>query len=330
MLMQNAIAARGWAWDFQSSDFEAVLDYVSGALAPHQMRAQQPENMKAKLRAIDLDPIQVVDIEYGTPVSIDAGEIAGCYFVHMTSAGQSSMRTGGLQSLMTPGEIHVSSPNSAMGCQMSAESRHLTVKLPASAFEEYLNQTLNIAVSRPLVFYPDQHCDRELPLAWQNVVAHLIDLSEIAPAILSNSHIRKQYAQVLVDMLLNNYSNSYSEQIALYGNDISPWHVRRAREIIHASLEESISVTELAKQVGVSVRSLQNGFRQFLGQTPVEYVRQHRLEKLHSLLMECGPDSSVTELMLDSGIVNFGRYAQYYRQQYGCRPSEALRARRFI
>lgn len=62
---------------------------------------------------------------------------------------------------------------------------------------------------------------------------------------------------------------------------------------------------------------------------PVEYVRRHRLEKLHCALMDHGSESSVTELMLECGIVNLGRYAQYYRQQYGCRPSDTLCARRF-
>jgi transcriptional regulator GlxA family with amidase domain len=77
--------------------------------------------------------------------------------------------------------------------------------------------------------------------------------------------------------------------------------------------------------VGVSVRSLQNGFRQFLGVTPLEYVRRHRLEQLHRALMDSQSRANVTELMLECGIANFGRYAQYYRQQYGCLPSETLR-----
>jgi hypothetical protein len=35
---------------------------------------------------------------------------------------------------------------------------------------------------------------------------------------------------LLTELLLGNYCNSYSEQIARHGNDISPRHVRRARE----------------------------------------------------------------------------------------------------
>ncbi len=187
---------------------------------------------------------------------------------------------------------------------------------------------MQIPANRPLVFYPGRDGGRELPVVWRNLLGHIIDQSTLGPMLMSNSRTQRQYSMLMVELLLSNYCNSYSDQIALYGNDISPWHVRRARDIIHASFDDSISVTDLANQVGVSVRSLQNGFRQFLGLTPVEYVRRHRLEKLHSALMDASPEASVTELMLDCGIVNFGRYAQYYRQQYGCRPSETLRSRR--
>ncbi len=67
-----------------------------------------------------------------------------------------------------------------------------------------------------------------------------------------------------------------------------------------------------------------------LGLTPVEYVRRHRLEQLHAALSTGDPQSNITAKMLDCGITNFGRYAHYYRQQYGCSPSETLRNRRSI
>ncbi|KAJ8139178.1 hypothetical protein OY671_007610, partial [Metschnikowia pulcherrima] len=113
----------------------------------------------------------------------------------------------------------------------------------------------------------------------------------------------------------------------LRGTDLSARNVRRAREIIHDSVEETISIAASAAQVGVSVRSSQSGFRHFLGVTPSEYVRRHRSEKSHSASMESDGAASVTESMLECGIVNFGRYAQYYRQQYGCSPSETSRKR---
>lgn len=313
---------------FRSQNPDEIVDYVGKALAPHRMDTRNPDAMRAKLTTFDIAQVQIVDIEYGTDVWIDPGELESGYLVHAAMSGVGQMRSGRDETAVSPENLYVTSPGKPFNCRMTPECRHLTVKISNAAFEDYLTRVLNIATTRPLVFYPGHEGSRELPAVWRNMLNHIMNQIELAPALMTNVHTQKQYSMVLIDMLLTNYCNSYSDQIALYGNDISPWYVRRARDAIHASLEDMISISDLAQQVGVSVRSLQNGFRQFIGLTPVEYVRRHRLEKLHYALMHDGNNRSVTELMLESGIVNFGRYAQYYRQQYGCRPSDTLRSRR--
>lgn len=315
---------------FQSSDPDEVCDYVGRTLAPHRMNAHNPHDMVAKLRCFDLAPAQIVDIQYGTDVWIDPGELDGHFLVHASIAGSTEIWAGGAEMEMRPDNLYVSSPGTPMRFHMTPECRHLTMRLAQSTLENYLARVMNIPTTRPLIFYPGREGRRDLPVVWRNMLNSAIEQINIAPGLMAANRTRKQFATLMIEILLSNYCNSYSDQIALYGNDISPWHVRRARDIIHGSLDEAISVTDLALEVGVSVRSLQNGFRQFLGLTPVEYVRRHRLEKLHRALMDSGPESNVTELMLECGIVNFGRYAQYYRQQYGCRPSDTLRNRRVI
>lgn len=312
--------------DFQSSDPCEVVDYVGRTLAPHRMDMGDPKRMTAKLRCFDIVPAQLVDIQYGTDVWIDPGELDSHFLIHAAIQGASAVWSGGAEGAMRTDNLHISSPGAPIRIHMTPECRHLTVRLATAAFEDYLTRVMNIPTNRALVFYPGREGGRELPVAWRTLLHHMIEQWTDTPMLMANSRMQRQYAMLMVEMLLGNYCNSYSDQIALYGNDISPWHVRRARDIIHETHEETISVTELAARVGVSVRSLQNGFRQFLGVTPIEYVRRHRLEKLHRALMDSGPDGSVTQLMLDCGIMNFGRYAHYYRQQYGCRPSDTLRA----
>lgn len=320
-------ARRPLSRNFQSSRPDEVLDYVSRNLSPHQMNLADPAHMSARLRCLDMTPAQIVDISYGTDVRIDADELESHFLVHAGISGTSHVWASGRSAEITSSNLYVSSPGSGMRIHMSAECRHLAVRIARSAFEDYLARWMNIAVNRPLVFYEGGQGERELPDAWRQLLRHMIEQSEAAPALMAAPRTRQHYSLLLMEMLLNNHCNSYSDQIALYGNDIAPRHVRKAREIIHDSIEESICVTDLARRVGVSPRSLQNGFRQFLGVTPVEYVRRHRLERLHRALMEAVPEHSVTELMLECGILNFGRYAHYYRQQYGCRPSDTLRAR---
>ena len=85
------------------------------------------------------------------------------------------------------------------------------------------------------------------------------------------------------------------------------------------------SIAEIAGCVGVTPRTLQNGFRQVFNMTPAEYVRDIRIQALHEALLRADPTQSVTEVMQNMGIVNFGRYAHYYRQQVGVVPSVTLK-----
>jgi methylphosphotriester-DNA--protein-cysteine methyltransferase len=77
--------------------------------------------------------------------------------------------------------------------------------------------------------------------------------------------------------------------------------------------------------VGITPRTLQNGFRQVFNMTPAEYLRDIRVQALHEALLSAAPTHSVTELMQNVGIANFGRYAQYYRDKIGVAPSVTLR-----
>lgn len=310
---------------FQSSDPGEIVDYVGRTLAPHRMDVGDSSRMLAKLNSFKIAPAQIVDIQYGTDVWIEPGELQSHFLIHASMQGASEVWVGGVANVISPDNLHISSPGTSFRIHMTPICRHLTVRIGKNAFEDYLSRVLNIPISRPLVFYPGQELGGNLPVAWRSLLAHLISQISLSPSHMANTRTQNHYSLLMIDLLLSNYRNSYSDQISVHGNDVSPWYVRRARDIIHSSFDSPISVASLAARVGVSVRSLQNGFRQFLGLTPVEYVRRHRLENLHCRLTEGRSANRVTELMLECGIMNFGRYAQHYKHQYGCRPSETLR-----
>jgi AraC-like DNA-binding protein/mannose-6-phosphate isomerase-like protein (cupin superfamily) len=308
-----------------SQQADVVHEALSRRLSHHRLSCRKSGAMDARIYSLELSSIQLVDLSYGVDVDVEADVSPDHFLVHMGLQGETTMWSDGRSFPLRPDELVVSNPGSPLKVRMSGDCRHFAVRMPRALCTDYLARTLNIPTSRPLEFYPGKQGTRELPLVWRGMMAHICDQLRLAPMMVGHKRMQKQYGLLLTELLLSHYCNSYSEQIALHGNDISPRHVRRARDIIHASKEDSVTIADLALRVGVSVRSLQNGFRQFLGVTPLEYVRRYRLEQLHRALMESESRSNVTELMLECGIVNFGRYAQYYRQQYGCLPSETLR-----
>ena len=108
--------------------------------------------------------------------------------------------------------------------------------------------------------------------------------------------------------------------------DVAGRSVRRAIDAIQAEPGRAYTVTTLAEIAGVSRRSLQQAFQQYVGVAPMAYLRQVRLARVHDELRAAAPaEVSVTDVAYRHGFVHLGRFAGAYRSRYGRSPSETLR-----
>src|SRR5258706_9673589 len=69
---------------------------------------------------------------------------------------------------------------------------------------------------------------------------------------------------------------------------------------------------------GASVRPFQTSFRRDRHVTPMQYLRNLRLDTARQRLLA---GSSVSEAALDAGFSHQGRFAHYYRGRFGHSPS---------
>ena len=102
--------------------------------------------------------------------------------------------------------------------------------------------------------------------------------------------------------------------------------VRRAVELIEAR-PAAVTPSEVAKALGVSLRALEQNFRDTLGTTPVAYILKCRLQRAHAELSagDVCAGNTVGEIARRWGFSNLGRFADQYRKAYGATPSETLR-----
>ena len=109
---------------------------------------------------------------------------------------------------------------------------------------------------------------------------------------------------------------------------VAPRHVTRAIDFMHANMHQPLNVMDIARAAGVSVRSLQTGFRQFKDTTPAAYLRRIRLDAVHAELSLLTNRLPVGEVALKWGFTQMGRFAAQYRARFGGYPSETvMRAR---
>jgi AraC-like DNA-binding protein len=98
--------------------------------------------------------------------------------------------------------------------------------------------------------------------------------------------------------------------------------IYRARELLLTDLEHSPSILELARQVGVSDRTLRRGFRQIFGTTVIGYLMNQRLEQAEQMLRD--RHLAVAEVACRVGYSNASRFAAAFKQKYGISPSDCL------
>lgn len=97
---------------------------------------------------------------------------------------------------------------------------------------------------------------------------------------------------------------------------------QQLRQLLLADLQDEPDLERLARQCGVSARTLYNRVRGEFGCTPGELIRQLRIEAVYHQLSTCG--GSVTDLAIAYGFTNLGRFARQYRQHLGELPSATL------
>ncbi len=299
---------------------------VRAAICPHRLSVLTPPRKSlAYLSSLDLGACGLASLQYGFDVDIDAGCIEDFYLVKWTLAGEGRLQCGGRKALTSLKSLVITEPTERTQIRMSAQCHHLTVRVSRRALLATLAAKLGRAPHKALRFDLEIPMDSDFARAWCELVAHICHISTTAPAAMASEDVRRQYSRTLMEIMLSAAPHSHSHSLAECANRVAAWHVGRARDYIHEHLAEDLSITDIASEVGVTPRTLQSGFRKAFNLTPAEYIRRARVNALHQALLRAEETARVSHLMMGVGIVNFGRYAQYYREQLGVSPSTTLK-----
>ncbi|HUI61860.1 MAG TPA: AraC family transcriptional regulator [Steroidobacteraceae bacterium] len=310
-----------------AATLEAATEVVSRNIYPHRLSVADTRgvSLMCVTSALDLGDCALGYVQYGSNVGIESGIIEEYLLVKSTMSGHGRVTCGDHSVTSTPRSIIMTSMTERTSILMSAQCRHLTARISRHALETRIAEKLGRRLTVPLSFGMEVASDSDFGRGWHQLLSHICHLSASAPSVLACEDVRKQYSRTMIELLVHSAPHNYSSALEETANPSIPWHVRRAREYVHAHIAEIRSIADIAAAIGITPRTLQNGFRQAFNQTPAEYVRQMRIQALHAALQRADSGQSVTDLMQAVGIVNFGRYARYYRQQIGVPPSVTLK-----
>jgi AraC family ethanolamine operon transcriptional activator len=107
--------------------------------------------------------------------------------------------------------------------------------------------------------------------------------------------------------------------------------VERAREYIRGKLAEPLPLSELCRHAHVQARSLESGFREITGLSPIAYVKSLRLNAVHRHLSRTdSAQHSISEIALDHGFWHLSQFAADYRKFFGETPTSTRQRARAL
>jgi len=117
---------------------------------------------------------------------------------------------------------------------------------------------------------------------------------------------------------------AYGEEIRAGTPAPVPGLIRRAERYILENAGAPIAVSDVAAELGISLRSLQAGFRQWRSTTPNLFLRRVRLQLVRDELRQLGEHTTVQAVAVRHGFSNLGRFSAYYQAAFGEAPSATL------
>lgn len=220
-------------------------------------------------------------------------------------------------SILQPGREHFGT--------MSGEFEYAAL---AISHAELASLGIDGAVGSDAVFERDDHL-RAPPALSATAYSALATLTQIAfdPAVtLTPSRMELLKRALLYPFLLvaaHGESRLHSDTLPS-GNIVG-----RAENWLDQAAPEKLSIIDLCQALGQPLRTVQREFHRTLGMGPAHYLTYYRLQKVRKVLIACDPfQCRVTDVALDHGFWELGRFAGLYKRTYGELPSETLRRRR--
>ncbi|MDX7998033.1 AraC family transcriptional regulator [Xenorhabdus sp. Reich] len=308
---------------FLSNDLDEVKSMVGRVMQPHQLNILgSSQKLDARMHYIPLGDLSMSRLRYGANVEINPGELESFFLVQMPLSGYAYIESGGQHIDSTPDMASVLSPNQHTAMRWNTDNDQFMVRISRSLLERTLIGQLGHPLDNPLVFelgFEWQRCQ-----AWRCLMPYLLECTTQVPDILQHKLIINQMEQLLSVTLLSTHQHNYTESSSNRRGSIRPRHVRRVQEYLQAHAHEPITVEQLAQVAGVSLRSLYSGFKEFLHISPMQYLRDLRMEHVHTELL-AGEATSVTGVALRWGFAHMGRFSAEYKTRYGETPSESLK-----
>ena len=311
---------------FRTTHLDEARSEVARVFCPHSLTTtNRDEKLKTVHNRITLGDVTLNYLDYGAEVRITPGELNSFYLVQIPLNGSAEISCGKEMILSDVSMASIPNPLEKLDMVWHSGNPQLMVYINRATLEKRLEDLIGREIHVPVRFELGMDLTTQNAKSWRNLIDTLV--SDVDNGGLTmHAGIRDQFQDLIITGLLLSQKHNYSESIGTSIEPITSRSVRLAMAACEANPQDPLTVTDMAHFAGVSIRSLQDGFKKYVGMSPTDYLRNVRLNRVREeLLAERGFDSSIADIAFTWGFTHLGRFAKLYHERFGELPSETIR-----
>lgn len=305
---------------FESTDVDDTRQRIASVLQPHRLTpgAARPGH-SAYMNYARLENLAFGSLGYAGAMGVEAGELEDYYLVILSLSGYADVCVGPRRTMIGRSQGVVVGPATRFGGTFSSDCEQFFVRIEKDAILAHSG-------------YRHLQLDPVLDLARPGLAPWLAQLRMLAlsPETVAlaqrDRRVAVEFERLLVMLLLAGQPHRGEERPATSLSRSLPRAVRRAEAFIAEHACEPLRLADIADAAGVPVRTLLDSFQRCHDVTPMQRVREARLQRSRERLMRAAEHERVADIALDCGFVHLGRFANAYRETFGETPSDTLRA----
>lgn len=309
------------------SRFEEMADAVDKLIFPVRWRAAKGvQNLPVEFTSVRLGAVTISDAAIPGEVTASTGERGGYHVVlGVTGRVRSEHREARVPVSRKMAAVYA--PSGPASASWTGPDDHpLSVKVDARLLEDHLETLVGHPISRPIKVADFMITAGGAGRTWASLIRLIYHDATAGWPLGSHPLIMSRLHEAAMVGLLVAVEHPLRQQLLAPAPAMRPRPVKRAIDVIEAFPDRQLPITVVARMVGVSARTLQEGFRQHVGVTPMAYARRVRLARAHQDLREADPQrETVAAIAHRWGFTHLGRFAAAYQSIYCATPSQTLR-----
>jgi AraC-like DNA-binding protein len=309
----------------RTSDLAKVIDAVSRIYRPHEVNIRgSNRGIDATLEVIHGGVQPVVGLRYAAPVKVDAGDFRNLMLMQTCVDGTATAVQEDVRATCRRDQTLPLSPGLNTQLDFDGRFAQTSVRLDIERLEALCSRWLNVPLDRPLRFEL-RPFSPDLEKAWAQAVALMLTYERMN--IVLPQAATASFDEFMLSLVLAQHPHNYSDNLRRQSGAAVPRIVREAEHWMRIGGPET-TVSKIAARVGVSLRSLEAGFREWRQSTPTQYLRKVRLEAARAELLAPSESTTVTSVALGNGFFHLARFSAYYRAAFDEPPGQTLRRSR--